>query len=428
MLGEQYMIQILFRFLKREQLAYHKLSVGSRRLLISTLLADIAEPMSSAFSNAYLWRHLHSVPALVIWNALFFSFLSIGFGLNGWLMRRHTLSRTFLIGCATKGAVPFLLILVQPEKLFSVALLGALLGLGGGFYWGSRNLFTLRKTSEQDRLYYGGLESVVGTAIGIFVPFLVGSLFLFANNRHVAAIEITYAIFAFIGFLFLCLSGLSMQGEQEEHHAPRTLLIHDPSLRWKKLRLLEVVHGFHGGLEAVVPTVMILLLVGNEGALGFISSLSACIALVSTYTMGRLAKNHHRPHLLTIWIILELLGSLVFSLLYSSWSVLLYTAVVSLVASTRWVTLSSIMFDAVEQESGHASEHYAFIYDREIWLNVGRVLGLMTLLGAYVLSPYWTIRCALVGGMLLQFFTYRLSQELSKTEPKDHLISTSARH
>lgn len=408
------MIQALFRFLKREQSAYQSLSAGGRRLLISTLLAGIAEPMSSAFSNAYLWRHLHSVPALVIWNTLFFVFLCVGFGLNGWLMRRYSLSRTFLIGCMIKGIVPFLLIIVRPEQLTSVAILGALLGLGGGFYWGSRNLFTLRKTSDRDRLYYGGLESVIGTAINIVIPFLVGSVFLFANETHLAAVEIVYAVFAFVGFLFLCLSGLSMQGEPEQDHAPRTLFIPKPSSRWNKLRLLEVVHGLHGGLETVIPTIMILLLVGNEGALGLISSLSACIALVSTYVVGRLAKKHHRANLLSIWIIVGLVGSLIFSIAYSSWSVLLYMGLVSVVGSTRWITLASIMYDAVDQESGHASEHYAFIYDREIWLNVGRVLALMLLLGLYALSPYWTIRLALVGGMLMQFFTYRLSRELSK--------------
>lgn len=329
-------------------------------------------------------------------------------------MRRYSLSQTFLIGCITKGAIPFLLILVRPEQLISVAVLGALLGLGGGFYWGSRHLFTLRKTTDRDRLYYGGLESVVGTATGIIIPLLAGSIFLLVSSRHFATIQITYALFAFVGFLFMCLSGINMQSEHEHDHAPRALFITKPSPRWKKLRLLEVVHGFHGGLEAVIPTVMILLLVGSEGALGIISSVCAGIALISTYTVGRIAKQHHRPNLLTIWIIIELTGSLIFSIIYSYWSVLLYMALVSLVMSIRWITLSSIMFDAIEHESGHVSNHYAFIYDREIWLNIGRVIGLAALFGAYTFSPYWTIRLALVAGISIQFFTYRLSRELSR--------------
>lgn len=402
------------RFLQQEYLAFQKLSPGGRQLLMSTSLAGIAAPLSSAFSGAYLWRHLHSIPALVLWNVFFFLFLCVGFGLNGVLMRYRSLVRTYLIGCMLMGAVPFLLILIHPTHLAGVSLLGALFGTGGGFYWGSRNLFTLRNTVEGDRLYYSGLEGVIGTILGIAVPLLTGSVFLFAEHLGVVAIEIVYALFAFIGFIFMCFSGLRMHDLHEKDHASKHLFVSHPSRRWNRLRLLEVFHGFHGGLETVIPQIMVLLLLGNEGALGFVSSFSACVAFISTYAMGRLATTKHRPQLLTIWIAFELLASAIFAIAYSSWSVLMYSAIVSIVGSFRWTALASIMFDAVEQESGHASEHYALVYDREIWLNVGRVAGLAALVGFYALSPYWTIRCALVGGMLLQLVTYRLGSELSK--------------
>lgn len=409
-------MKYLRAFVAREYQQFLALSSESRCMLLSYVLVGLADPMISVFTNAFLWRSTHDPLALVVYNGGFFLALSLGFYLNGYLLRRFSVSQLYWVGCVLQGLVPFLVMIHRVDSLWLIALAGLLFGCAAGLFWSNRNLMTLTQTQTQDRLYFGGLESGLGTIVSIAMPTLIGWFLVWGETRRWYSVHQAYLVMGFAAVLILFAAGASLQACTCHPKIPSHLLLRKPSSRWRAMRWLEYIHGVHGGTEIVVPTLVVLTLLGEEASLGLVHSLSAISAALAIYTIGRVARSEHRPHLLGVWIVLEVLASVVFAWWFSATSVIVYTVLVALVANTRWVTLMSLTYDVIDDEERvHGLPKYVFLFDREVFLNLGRVTGLSLFVLLLLFDHEVALRYALVCTALLQGLVFGVARRLNRS-------------
>lgn len=402
------------RYIMREWTHFQSLSYENRRLLLSYLLVGLSGPMTGVFVNAFLWRYTQDARSLMLYNGGFFLALPVGFYINGLLLRRASTVALYWLGCVLQGLVPFALIFGQVTELHWIGLLGLLFGFAAGLFWANRNLMTLTQTHTDERLYVGSLESVLGTLTSIVVPVLIGWFLVFGEAKGWYSIQRAYEIVGVGGVVILFFAGWCLRPLSIRPQIPRFFILSSASRRWNALRWLEYVHGVHGGTEIIIPTLMILSLIGEEGSLGLVQSLSAVCAAFAIYVVGRRARAHHRPHLLGVWIIVEVLASASFALLFSSFSVVLYTLLIALVAHTRWVTLMSITYDVIDgEERLHGQSRYASLFDRELFLNLGRVTGLLLFFGVFVFDEAVALRYTLLFTSLLQWLVFGVGKRLN---------------
>lgn len=390
-------------WLKKEWNALDRLSPEGKRLLIAYLLTAVADPMLGVFTSAFLWQKAQGLTLAVLYSVMFFSLLSVGFAFNALLLKRFESRRLFWLGCLLQGLVPFLVIFLDASEPFIVAFLGAMMGLAGGIYWSNRNFLTLRMTKTGDRLYFGSLEFSSATLVAIAVPVLVGWLLVYGERQGLYSVSSGYRVMATIGILIMFFAGAVAQKVRAERIALPTLRLPALTKKWKALRKLEIVHGFHHGVETVVPTAIVLAFVGQEDSIGALQSLSAVLAAIAIYIAGSRENARTRSRLLVFWVVSSLVAAAAFGIWFSFVGVIVYFVISSLSGDFRWVSLMAVTFDLIEDESALAKSHdYPFILDREIFLNLGRVSGLLAFWGLSLIAPSFTLRFILLGAGLLQ--------------------------
>jgi predicted tellurium resistance membrane protein TerC len=69
------------------------------------------------------------------------------------------------------------------------------------------------------------------------------------------------------------------------------------------------------------------------------------------------------------------LGGLILSCFYSELGALTYLFLETLGVQLLWVAANPIMLDAINGDQGESADHYRYIVDRELFLNLGRLVG-----------------------------------------------------
>lgn len=404
-------------YLLMEWQSYKRLSIDGRHQLIAYLFAGMAAPMIGTFTSIFLWKQTTDVATLVMYNTVLYLFLPVGFYVNGILLKRTRPALLFGLGCLAQGFIPAILILLRQTDALSIVVLGAFFGVSSGIFWANRNILTLRATTSKDRLYFLGLESALGTATNIAIPILVGWLLVLGQELGLYSLNQAYRGMALIAFLLLAFAALWMRQSKTAFESIKTLIIQSPSPRWQRVRRLDVVNGFIDGLSTVLPLVLILIFVGQEATAGTIQTFSAVLATLALYVVGRRATRRHEVPILGVWVISMIVAGGVLAWFFRPEGVLAYFAIVAFTGAFRWMTLASIMYAAVEhEEKNHKGHHYAYLFDREIFLNIGRAGGLVLFYAFYRFYPISALRYMLLIGGVSQVLLYLQARHLATSK------------
>lgn len=387
------------------------LSKNERRLLFSYLLFVLASPIFSTFTNTFLWRHSHDPVELAVYNIGMYAGVPLGFLLAAKLLRHWGYKRLFFLGSVLQGVVPLVITLYRPSSFSTVALLGLLFGIPMGLYWANRNLITLRATEGRHRLTFLSVESAQNIAAGIVAPFFIG-LFL---ESHVANIGLAYVVLMTAGLLMLLVAGAFVATTNVDPMFQRmtTLTVPEPSLRWKRQRWLEVVGGMQTANESVLSLLVILTFLGLEASVGTTKSGVAALAVAAMYLVGK--KIPERLYGRVFGVAFALIGgsSALFALGYDAPTALVFFAAFGVVASFRQVVAMSVMFRTVDAEVARTDgNRFLYLFDREFFLNLGRVVTLLVFIVCVTFAPTATLRYGLLATSLLHVPLWYLVKKL----------------
>jgi len=368
------MYRYVIKIFTRETIYFSERINGNvRRIILSNVFKTISGPLVTTFLNAFIWRISNSVTSVAIYNIGLFLSLPIAFYLNGLLLKYIHIRKLIAWGAMFSGIASTLFIFFGNSNTIAIFFYGCLWGLGNGFYWGNRNYLELKETYNEIRLYFYSFLSSISLIANILVPLLAGWFIVFGNFSHLYSQKHAYWILFILSFIFMFLCGRVILNGTFESPIPDKIILKNNSLN--KRRLLNIAGGFVDGTP-FIATLLILLVLGNEGILGTITATMSLITAFFIYWYGKKAKQ--TSEIRTIFASSTLFFISGFFLLFPFKIGIIFFILLYGVASSFFnMLIGPILLSLSEEEmSKNINSRYSFIFDNEVFLNFGRILSL----------------------------------------------------
>jgi YQGE family putative transporter len=183
---------------------------------------------------------------------------------------------------------------------------------------------------------------------------------------------------------------------------------------WVKMLGLAVLFGMGQGYLVIAPALLVLMLVGKEGALGTILACGGIVSSFVLYGLGRMAKPGHRVAVLGAGILLFLSGSLVNTAMFNSQGVVIFMVCLVIAKPTLEWAYFPIQMNVVEMVSAiEGRNQYCYIFNHELGLYTGRLLGCGVFLAlAHGFSDTIALRVALPCVALVQLLAVPLANNI----------------
>jgi len=124
------------------------------------------------------------------------------------------------------------------------------------------------------------------------------------------------------------------------------------------------------------PAMLIMTLVGKEGALGATQAIGGLLSAALLYVVGRATKPHHRQIVFSAGLILFFLGAAVNALWFNAPSVLVFIGCLVLAKPLLDLAYNPMELQVVDTVSAREGRsEYAYFFNHELGLFAGRFLG-----------------------------------------------------
>lgn len=375
------MLFIFQRLFGKEYQQFKKLSNDGQRLLAAIFSYNFIHPIFALFINAFLWRQTQSIELVALYNLAFYALLPVGFYLNGYFLKHSVINllQAYTFGAVTRAFSIFFLIFWPYISPSTIVLFGAIYGLCSGLYWSNRNLLTIKATQSNNRIYFTSIDLIMSSLTNILVPLLVGAFIMYGKTINLyTPIQAYYVVAAFLIMISL-LSGWQLRNIKTQP-VVNQIILHHPSRHWKQSRIVLAFFGLLNGTFQFLSVLMVLAFVGKEDALGTVQALSAVISAIILYLIARKVTPKQRIWILASGVLLLILGGGIFEVFYSSMGVFLFMAFFSLAQPLLLIAINSLNFDVIDKETMKTKNDYAYVFDSELYLNIGRVIGVVIFL------------------------------------------------
>jgi len=313
----------------------------------------------------------------------------------------------YAIGLVLQSATCVILFRLEVAQIGDLALLGVFCGSAAGIYWANRNLLSLQVTKGPLRDYFCGLESAIGTLLSVLSPLFCGWFLDFGLKTEGWSVVERYRFLAFVALIIQCVGAWYIVSARFEDYSPKSILALRASALWNRARLFTAVKGVAEGSGMFIPTLVVLRLVGEEGTVGSTQSLAMVFTTAALYIIASKMRFENRLRVLQLGVSSMILGAICLSCFYSGLGALSYLFLQTLAVQLLWVAANPIILDAINVDQKDSTDYYRYIVDRELCLNLGRVLGVCVVLSLCLFtSADITLRLAplilaLVTGLLL---------------------------
>lgn len=389
----------------RSQKAYlAQLSKSERALLYSFFLFGLASPIFFVYTNTFLWRESLNIATVIIYNIGIYLGVSFGFFANTIGLRFFPARRLYLFACVLQGIVPVVLVALVPSAHQIIFALGAVSGLSAGMYYANRNYFTSLMTRSAHRFSFLTLEQGLSTIASIVAPAAVGWFIAFGEHAQLYNVSVAYQFSVVLGLLLLIFSGLAVSNIKTSNARQRTtrVFLTQASARWNGLRRMDFFNGVMNGVDMTVPLLATVTLVGMEDAVGTLQTVSAIAATCAVYIVGKRYSATPQSYTLRVWLIIISLAGLAVTMHFTPWTIVFYTIVAGLMGPFRGAAIASILYKTVDHEAG--DDRALYLFDRELFLNIGRIISLVLLAYCGAQWPTETLRFGFSAVILFRAF------------------------
>lgn len=404
--------------LTREIHFFNTHPLGMRMLLLTNLIYALVMPIVELFIGAYIMRNSSDISLVVIFQLAVYTGIPLTFMINGMLLNRQPIARLYSLGMLLSGVSMFAMMSLDNLDTLGVFFAGLIMGLSYGFFWANRDFLALNTTHDANRNYYYGIETFFYTIAGIVVPMAAGVFIAttekngwFGGNVNVAYYGLTVFVFA----LSIFASVLVHRGQFLNPRKLPFLFLKFDRL-WNKMLGLAALKGVAQGYIVTAPTMLIMSLVGKEGALGLIQGIAALLSAILLYVLGRITAPKHRLLIYLIGCSLFVLGALFNAGMYSALGVILFVLCLlfarPLLDIAYFPTQLKVIDVVAEKEKRN---EFAYIFNHELGLYLGRLFGcgLFIVLARYV-SEYAALRYALLVIALVHFMGWFAMRNITR--------------
>jgi len=389
-----------------------------RLVLITNMIYAFVIPIIDIFVGAYIMRSSNDPSMVAVYQLCVYTGIPFTFLINGFLLNKIKISRLYSFGMLLSGVSMIFMMTLSNISMVGVSISGFIMGASFGFFWANRDFLALDTTNDTNRNYYYGVETFFYTLTFIVVPAVVGWFLIRSSSLGWFGGNIVGAYKIVTGIVLLLTILASIVIHQHTFNNPRQkkfLYFHFDPL-WKKMLGLASLKGMVQGYLVTAPAILIMTLVGNEGDLGTIQSISGVLTAFILYFLGRTTKPKHRIYIFAAGMTIFLVGALTNQILFSAFGVIVFVLCKVLFMPLHDIAYFPIQMQVIDILSARENRSkYAYIFNHEFGLYLGRFFGLVLFIGlAFYVSKDFALRYSLVIVALIQMLSIPLAKNIMK--------------
>lgn len=389
-----------------------------RVLLITNMIYAFVLPVIEIFVSAYIMRSLNDIKIVALYQLTVFTGIPITFLINGFLLNHFKITRLYSVGMLLSGISMLLMMSLNDLTIVGVGVSGLLMGISFGFFWANRDFLALNTTNDSNRNYYFGLETFFYTITAILVPAAIGVFFAYSSNNgwFGGNVAQNYKFITILVFALTIASSYVIHKGKFSNPKLKKFIYFKWDALWNKMLVLSGLKGLAQGYLVTVPAILVLRLVGDEGSLGLVQSISGIVTAIMLYVLGRVAKPKHRIYIFSAGYVLFLIGALFNGVLFSSTGVIIFVLCKVLYQPLHDIAYFPIQMKVINKlsDKNNRSE-FAYIFNHEFGLYIGRFLGLILFIYlAYFVSETVALKYSLIVIGVVQMLSIPLAKHIIK--------------
>lgn len=350
-------------------------------LLIIGGLYSLSVALSNTFVNIYLWKQSGDFKDLGLYNLTVVIIQPLTFILAGRWAKKVDRVIVLRIGVIFLAVFYLTVLMIGTQASKFLLLLGALLGIGYGFYWLAFNVLTFEITEPENRDFFNGFLGILSSVGGMIGPIAAGLVIskLEKFTGYTIIFGVSLALFSLAVFLSFFIKRRPAKGK---YWFRRILSERKNNINWKLITNAHFFQGLREGTFAFVISVFVFISTGSELALGAYGLVNSGISFVSYYFVSRLLKKEYRKRAILIGGIILYLAIflIIFDVNYTK--LLFYAAIIAMAYPLLLVPYISMTYDVIGKGWNAAEMRIEYIVVRELFVNGGRVFSILCFLGA----------------------------------------------
>src|SRR4051812_46183087 len=256
-------------------------------LLLIGGLYSLSVALSNTFVNIYLWKQTGELNDIGLYNLAVTVAQPFTFILAGRWAKKIDRVMVFRIGVILLALFYLSVLAFGASASEYLLLLGALLGMGYGFYWLAFNVLTFEITEPETRDFFNGFLGILSSIGGMIGPIAAG--FIISRFEKFAGYSIVFGVslglFALAVFLSFSLKPRPAHGK---YCFKRIWQERKQNRNWRLVTNAHFFQGLREGTFAFIISVYVYISTGSEMALGKFGLLNSGVAFVAYFAASRL--------------------------------------------------------------------------------------------------------------------------------------------
>ncbi|MDX8045975.1 MFS transporter [Gracilibacillus sp. S3-1-1] len=339
-------------------------------------LYSLATFLSNTFVNIFLWKHSGEYTDIAVYNLFIYIFQSISFVIAGRFAKKVDRTIVIRIGVVFLSLFYITVLLTGEDATRFPYLLGAILGIGYGFYWLAFNVLTFEVTEPESRDFFNGILGTLQSLGGMIGPFSAGYIITkfdqFQGYRF---------IFFLSFFLFLvavvCSFFLTKRKATGKFLFKKVVLERKENKNWRHILYAHVFQGWREGLFIFIVAIWVFIATGSEFALGSYNLTVSLCSFIAYFVITKVLKNQYRKQAILVGGILLYAAVLLLVFHTNYWMLLVYGIIVGFAFPIYNVPFISLTYDIIGKARGARKLRIEYIIIRELFVNIGRIAAIL---------------------------------------------------
>ncbi|QDP40619.1 MFS transporter [Radiobacillus deserti] len=373
--------------------------------------------LSNTFVNIYLWKQSGEFLDIALYNLAVYVLQPLTFIVAGKFAKKIDRVIVLRLGVSSLSLFFLTVLLVGENAATFNILLGALLGVGAGFYWLAFNVLIFEVTEPETRDFFNGFQGVLQSLGGAVGPVLAGYIISRFNNFQ--GYTIIFSI-SFIMFILAVISTMFMKRRSAEgkFQLRRILQERKHNKDWKRILHAHFSQGLREGMFVFVISIWVFITTQSELALGTFNLVFSGVSFFFYYVITRIIKPHMRKWSVFVGGLILYLAIFLILLETSYITLLIYGAIIGIGYPTLFVPYMSMTFDVIGRGWKAAEMRIEYIVVRELFTNMGRVSSIIIFISAItIFEPETAIPYLFLTLGIGHFAIYFFVKDVTITNP-----------
>ncbi|MGJ9381743.1 MFS transporter [Salipaludibacillus sp. CF4.18] len=385
-------------------------------LLVIGGLYALSIALSNTFVNVFLWKQSEDLIKLSIYNLSAVIMQPITFILAGRWAKKIDRIIVLRLGVISLSCFYLTVLILSDQAGKYLILLGALLGIGYGFYWLSFHVLTFEITEPETRDFFNGFLGLLTSFAGMIGPIFAGFVITYMEDLIGYQVIFSGSLFLFSVAVFLSFF-LGRRSAKGEYRLAEGFSYRKEYRHWKNILHANFFQGLREGSFIFVVIVWLYIATGSELAIGTYGLITSFLSFICYFIVGRFLPKTKRKYAVLVGGTILYFAVFIIAFGADFTHLIIYGVFASIAYPLLLVPYLSLTYDVIGSSRDAATMRVEYIVVRELFLNFGRIASILILIVAILgLGEEKGVPIALLFLGLGHFVIYWFIKDISLPE------------